>query len=207
MSPSARARHRATLAAPLPAAVPRMALVAAVAVYFQMVLGGLVRHSGAALACTDIPLCRGSLWPDAHPTVLVQALHRLTAVAVAVLVFVSSTVTLSPRRPAPRSARAGGRSRPCWSACRSRSASTPSPASWPSPRWRRTWWSRPRCWRRSCSSRCAPIARGGPGRVRARLVPEHGEPVQAAHHRPGRDHVHGRAVAGARRHRPLARRS
>ncbi len=83
----------ATLPAPLPAAVPRLALVAAVAVYFQMVLGGLVRHSGAALACTDIPLCRGSLWPDAHPTVLVQALHRLTAVAVAVLVIVSSTVT------------------------------------------------------------------------------------------------------------------
>ena len=48
------------------------------AVYFQMVLGGLVRHSGAALACTDVPLCRGSLWPDAHPTVLIQALHRLT---------------------------------------------------------------------------------------------------------------------------------
>ena len=83
----------ATLPAPLPAVVPRLALVAAVAVYFQMVLGGLVRHSGAALACTDIPLCRGSLWPDAHPTVLVQALHRLTAVAVAVLVIVSSTVT------------------------------------------------------------------------------------------------------------------
>jgi protoheme IX farnesyltransferase len=83
----------ATPPAPLPAAVPRLALVAAVAVYFQMVLGGLVRHSGAALACTDIPLCRGSLWPDAHPTVLVQALHRLTAVAVAVLVIVSSAVT------------------------------------------------------------------------------------------------------------------
>ena len=67
--------------APGPAArrPPALALVAAVAVYFQMVLGGLVRHSGAALACTDIPLCRGSLWPDAHPTVLVQALHRLTA--------------------------------------------------------------------------------------------------------------------------------
>ena len=84
---------RAAMPAPLPTAVPRLALVSAVAVYFQMVLGGLVRHSGAALACTDIPLCRGSLWPDAHPTVLVQALHRLTAVAVAVLVIVSSTVT------------------------------------------------------------------------------------------------------------------
>ena len=89
---------RATLPAPLPTAVPRLALVTAVAVYFQMVLGGLVRHSGAALACTDVPLCRGSLWPDAHPTVLMQALHRLTAVAVAVLVFVSSMVDVPARR-------------------------------------------------------------------------------------------------------------
>src|SRR6266498_2632441 len=77
-----------------PPAVPRLALVATVAVYFQMLLGGLVRHSGAALACTDVPLCRGSLWPDAHPTVLIQALHRLTGVAVALIVFASSIVTM-----------------------------------------------------------------------------------------------------------------
>jgi protoheme IX farnesyltransferase len=89
---------RATLPPALPASVPRLALVAVVAVFFQMVLGGLVRHSGAALACTDVPLCRGSLWPDAHPTVLVQALHRLTAVAVAVLVIVSSVVTFRHAR-------------------------------------------------------------------------------------------------------------
>jgi protoheme IX farnesyltransferase len=80
--------------------VARLALVAAVTIYFQMLLGGLVRHSGAALACTDVPLCRGSLWPDAHPTVLIQALHRLTGVAVALLVFASSIVTL--RRAGPR---------------------------------------------------------------------------------------------------------
>ncbi len=77
-----------------PPSVARLALVAVVAIYFQMLLGGLVRHSGAALACTDVPLCRGSLWPDAHPTVLIQALHRLTGVAVALLVFASSIVTL-----------------------------------------------------------------------------------------------------------------
>ena len=69
-----------------------LALVTAVVVFFQMVLGGLVRHSGAALACLDVPLCRGSLWPDAHPTVQVQALHRLAAGAVAVFVLVSSVV-------------------------------------------------------------------------------------------------------------------
>src|SRR3954471_4753702 len=85
--------HREPIAAP-PPSVERVALVALVSVYFQMLLGALVRHSGAALACTDVPLCRGSLWPDAHPTVLIQALHRLTGVAVALPVFASSIVTL-----------------------------------------------------------------------------------------------------------------
>jgi protoheme IX farnesyltransferase len=85
---------RAAAPAASPPLVGRFALVAAVGVYFQMVLGGLVRHSGAALACTDVPLCRGSLWPDAHPTVLIQALHRLNAVAVGCLVLASAVVTL-----------------------------------------------------------------------------------------------------------------
>jgi len=78
------------------------ALVAAVAVFFQMVLGGLVRHSGAALACLDVPFCRGSLWPsDAHPTVLVQALHRLGATAVAVLVLLSAVASVRAARRRP----------------------------------------------------------------------------------------------------------
>ena len=86
-----------------PPVVSRLALITSVAVYVQMVLGGLVRHSGAALACTDVPLCRGSLWPHAHPTVLIQALHRLNAVTVACLVLASSIVTLRrATRPALR---------------------------------------------------------------------------------------------------------
>jgi protoheme IX farnesyltransferase len=64
-----------------------------VSVYFQMVLGGLVRHSGAALACTDVPLCRGAIWPDAHPTVLIQALHRLNALVAGALVFATAIAT------------------------------------------------------------------------------------------------------------------
>jgi protoheme IX farnesyltransferase len=86
---------------PLAPRAARLALMTAVAVYFQMVLGGLVRHSGAALACTDVPLCRGSLWPDAHPTVLVQALHRLNAVAVGLLVVVSSILTFRSAKGRP----------------------------------------------------------------------------------------------------------
>ena len=79
-----------------------MALVAAVVTYFQMVLGGLVRHSGAALACLDVPLCRGSLWPgNAHPTVLVQALHRLGAIAVAVAIATSAVMNTRASRGQP----------------------------------------------------------------------------------------------------------
>jgi len=79
--------------AEVPGRVAGAAAIAAVGIYVQMVLGGLVRHSGAALVCLDLPLCRGSVWPDAHPTVLIQALHRLNALVVTVLVLVSTTIT------------------------------------------------------------------------------------------------------------------
>jgi protoheme IX farnesyltransferase len=84
--------------AELPPSAVRLALVSVVAIYFQMVLGGLVRHSGAALACTDLPLCRGAFWPDAHPTVLIHVLHRMNAMIVAGLVIASSIVTFRHAR-------------------------------------------------------------------------------------------------------------
>jgi protoheme IX farnesyltransferase len=86
---SAVATARASLSGP----AVTLVIVSAVSVYFQMVLGALVRHSGAALACTDVPLCRGAIWPLAHPTVLIQALHRLNALVAGALVTASSIVT------------------------------------------------------------------------------------------------------------------
>ncbi len=95
--------ERVTPPAAAPPMVGRAALMAAVAVYVQMVLGGLVRHSGAALACVDVPLCRGSFWPHAHPTVLIQALHRLNAMAVALVVLTSAVISFrQARRPITR---------------------------------------------------------------------------------------------------------
>jgi protoheme IX farnesyltransferase len=88
-----RPERAGKVALPLPRRVVWLALVSVVAVYFQMVLGGLVRHSGAALACTDLPLCRGAIWPDAYPTVLIHVLHRLNALVVGGLVIASSIVT------------------------------------------------------------------------------------------------------------------
>jgi heme A synthase len=50
----------------------------------QMVLGALVRHTASGLACLDLPLCHGSLWPAASPE-KVQMVHRLGAVVAGVV--------------------------------------------------------------------------------------------------------------------------
>jgi heme A synthase len=65
---------------------PLLWLTAAVT-YFQILLGATVRHTGAGLICTDLPLCRGALWPTGvHPAVHLHMLHRATAFAVLALV-------------------------------------------------------------------------------------------------------------------------
>ncbi len=58
-----------------------------VAVFFQILLGGAVRHLGAGLACIDLPLCQGTLWPQGHWLLKLHMAHRLWAVAVALLIF------------------------------------------------------------------------------------------------------------------------
>ena len=55
--------------------------------YFQILLGATVRHTGAGLICTDLPYCRGALWPTGvHPAVHLHMLHRAVAFAVLALV-------------------------------------------------------------------------------------------------------------------------
>jgi len=67
----------------LPAKVQRMTLWGAGLVYAQMILGALMRHLGAGLACTDVPLCQGKLWPTGvHPNVTLHVVHRLFALVV-----------------------------------------------------------------------------------------------------------------------------
>ncbi len=73
----------------------RSIVVATVAVYLQIVLGALVRHTGAGTACLDdIPLCRGTLWPTWHATAQVHMLHRFGAVIVTLLVIGVVAATL-----------------------------------------------------------------------------------------------------------------
>ena len=63
-----------------------------------------VRHTGAGLVCTDLPLCRGALWPtQAHPAVHLHMFHRALAFVVAALAFLVSLRFW--RSPDPRTRR------------------------------------------------------------------------------------------------------
>lgn len=56
------------------------------AVYFQVILGILVRYSKSSLACPDFPLCQGKLIPSlSNYAVALHFSHRLLALAVVLL--------------------------------------------------------------------------------------------------------------------------
>lgn len=75
--------------------------VAALAAYLEMVLGAFVRHTGAAMACSQrLPLCDGVLWPPPGPAQLHMA-HRLVGCALGLLVVAAVL------RPARQALRAG----------------------------------------------------------------------------------------------------
>lgn len=67
--------------------------LAAGAIYLQIVVGALVRHTGSALACgTDLLLCEGAVWPSWGPA-QVQVTHRFLGYVVAALVIGSAQRT------------------------------------------------------------------------------------------------------------------
>ena len=62
-----------------------VSISASVAVYAQILLGALVRHTNSGRACNDdYLLCRGELWPSWGPAQL-HMIHRFSAVAVGVI--------------------------------------------------------------------------------------------------------------------------
>jgi len=64
------------------------AVTAAALVFAQSVLGALVRHTDAGLACVDFPLCLGRVVPPlVNAPITVHFAHRLLAVIVAVVVL------------------------------------------------------------------------------------------------------------------------
>jgi heme A synthase len=72
---------------------------AALVAYLQIVLGGFVRHTGAAMACSSrIPLCDGVFWPQGGPGQL-NMIHRYLGLVLSALVLVA---TFRPAREALR---------------------------------------------------------------------------------------------------------
>ena len=66
----------------VPARLARKLWECTFAIWLQIVLGGLMRHTGTGMACgTDIPLCQGALWPSFLGGQIHMA-HRLFGVLV-----------------------------------------------------------------------------------------------------------------------------
>ncbi len=69
------------IAPALPAGPRRLLLAAAALVYVQLVVAAAMRHTGASLACVEIPLCKGALFPSgAHWLVHLHMTHRVLGV-------------------------------------------------------------------------------------------------------------------------------
>jgi heme A synthase len=72
-------------------------------IFFQVVLGALVRHAGAGLACLDFPFCQGALWPsDGGVPAKIQMIHRWGGVLVGLAVFGTAFQGWGVRKPMVR---------------------------------------------------------------------------------------------------------
>lgn len=79
---------RAPMSSDAAAALRRFATVSAVLVFLQSVLGGLVRHMDAGMACPDVPLCLGQVVPPlANGPIVAHFLHRVLAIVATVVVL------------------------------------------------------------------------------------------------------------------------
>ncbi|MSP14573.1 MAG: protoheme IX farnesyltransferase [Chloroflexi bacterium] len=69
----------------------RLALIATLATYALIVIGGIVRVTGSGLGCPDWPLCHGQIIPPLEATAIIEYSHRLAA-ALSSLAIIVTTV-------------------------------------------------------------------------------------------------------------------
>lgn len=67
--------------------------------FMQIILGGTVASSNAALVCPDWPLCHGSLVPTLSGTIGLQVMHRLMAYTLFILAIVFVVMTHKTKAP------------------------------------------------------------------------------------------------------------
>ena len=70
-----------------PAPLRRWLGIALALTYVQILVGALVRHMRAGLACLDWPFCQGELWPAETSLGKLHMVHRMVAIVVAALVL------------------------------------------------------------------------------------------------------------------------
>lgn len=79
-------------------------MVAAVAVYLQVVLGSVVRITGSGLGCPDWPLCHGQVVPSFEYHTVIEYAHRLVGTTAGLLMVATAVyaVVLLRRNQMPR---------------------------------------------------------------------------------------------------------
>src|SRR5262249_32569555 len=71
-------------------------IIMAALVYMQLILGGIVRHSGAALAIPDFPLANGSLIPEfTSSEIVIHFLHRVGAVLILIWTVITARLVFA----------------------------------------------------------------------------------------------------------------
>ena len=73
----------------------KLGISSAILIFFQSVLGAIVRHTGAGLVCPDVPLCLGQWIPPLETvSVVTHFTHRLLGIIVLIFLVALAYRTL-----------------------------------------------------------------------------------------------------------------